>query len=78
MRPEPAVIGHSFGGGVAIKLAHDHAARVRSVRLPHDHVSLHLSAPGTNVFTDRGDASGTGAGPPDGSPHAGPPRPGIH
>jgi xylulokinase len=38
----------------------DHAARVRSVRLPHDHVSLHLSAPGTTPFTDRGDASGTG------------------
>jgi xylulokinase len=38
----------------------DHAARVRSVRLPHDHVSLHLSAPGTGAFTDRGDASGTG------------------
>jgi xylulokinase len=38
----------------------DHAARVRSVRLPHDHVSLHLSAPGTAAFTDRGDASGTG------------------
>jgi xylulokinase len=38
----------------------DHAARVRSVRLPHDHVSLHLSAAGTSAFTDRGDASGTG------------------
>jgi xylulokinase len=38
----------------------DHAARVRSVRLPHDHVSLHLSTPGTSAFTDRGDASGTG------------------
>lgn len=38
----------------------DHAASVRSVRLPHDHVSLHLSAPGTSAFTDRGDASGTG------------------
>lgn len=38
----------------------DRAARVRSVRLPHDHVSLHLSAPGTTPFTDRGDASGTG------------------
>jgi xylulokinase len=38
----------------------DRAARVHSVRLPHDHVSLHLSAPGTDAFTDRGDASGTG------------------
>jgi xylulokinase len=38
----------------------DRAARVSAVRLPHDHVSLHLSAPGTAAFTDRGDASGTG------------------
>lgn len=36
------------------------AARVASVRLPHDHVSHHLAAPGTEPFTDRGDASGTG------------------
>ena len=38
----------------------DRAARVRSVLLPHDYVSHHLSAPGTEPFTDRGDASGTG------------------
>ena len=30
------------------------------VLLPHDFVSLHLAAPGTEPFTDRGDASGTG------------------
>jgi xylulokinase len=28
--------------------------------LPHDYVSLHLAEPGTEAFTDRGDASGTG------------------
>lgn len=38
----------------------DAAARVRTVLLPHDHVSRHLAAPGTAPFTDRGDASGTG------------------
>jgi xylulokinase len=38
----------------------EHAARVASVRLPHDHVSAHLAEPGTTPFTDRGDASGTG------------------
>ncbi len=38
----------------------DHAARVRQVLLPHDFVSRHLAAPGTDPFTDRGDASGTG------------------
>ncbi|PUA81784.1 xylulokinase [Nocardioides currus] len=38
----------------------DHAARVHRVLLPHDYVSLHLAAPGTEPFTDRGDASGTG------------------
>ncbi len=38
----------------------DRAARVASVLLPHDFVSHHLSAPGTDPFTDRGDASGTG------------------
>lgn len=38
----------------------DHAARVHRVLLPHDYVSLHLAAPGTDPFTDRGDASGTG------------------
>ena len=36
------------------------AERVRRVLLPHDFVSQHLSAPGTDPFTDRGDASGTG------------------
>jgi xylulokinase len=36
------------------------AARVADVLLPHDYVSLHVSAPGTAPFTDRGDASGTG------------------
>ena len=36
------------------------AGRARSVLLPHDYVSLHLAAPGTEPFTDRGDASGTG------------------
>jgi xylulokinase len=38
----------------------ERAAAVASVRLPHDHVSHHLAAPGTEAFTDRGDASGTG------------------
>ena len=38
----------------------DHAARVARVLLPHDYVSLHLCADGTEPFTDRGDASGTG------------------
>ncbi len=38
----------------------DAAARVARVLLPHDYVSLHLAAPGTEAFTDRGDASGTG------------------
>ncbi|WP_299050745.1 FGGY-family carbohydrate kinase [uncultured Nocardioides sp.] len=38
----------------------DHAAAVRRVLLPHDWVSLHLAAPGTAPWTDRGDASGTG------------------
>jgi xylulokinase len=36
------------------------AERVADVLLPHDHVALHASAPGTAPFTDRGDASGTG------------------
>ena len=38
----------------------ERAARVASVLLPHDYVSRHLAAPGTEPFTDRGDASGTG------------------
>ena len=38
----------------------EHAARVARVLLPHDYVSLHLAADGTDPFTDRGDASGTG------------------
>ncbi|MCF6378199.1 xylulokinase [Nocardioides KLBMP 9356] len=38
----------------------DHAARVARVLLPHDYVSHHLAADGTEPFTDRGDASGTG------------------
>jgi xylulokinase len=38
----------------------DRAARVSSVLLPHDYVSLHAAEPGTAAFTDRGDASGTG------------------
>lgn len=36
MRPETGpltVVGHSFGGGVAVQLAHDHPALVRSVTL---------------------------------------------
>jgi xylulokinase len=33
---------------------------VARVLLPHDYVSLHAAAPGTEPFTDRGDASGTG------------------
>jgi xylulokinase len=37
-----------------------HAARVAAVLLPHDYVSHHLGAPGTEPFTDPGDASGTG------------------
>ncbi|MGL5823330.1 MAG: xylulokinase [Nocardioides sp.] len=36
------------------------AAQVAQVLLPHDYVSRHVAAPGTPVFTDRGDASGTG------------------
>lgn len=38
----------------------DRARRVAEVLLPHDYVSRHLAAPGTDAFTDRGDASGTG------------------
>lgn len=38
----------------------DRAERVATVLLPHDFVSRHLCAPGTEAFTDRGDASGTG------------------
>jgi xylulokinase len=38
----------------------DRAHRVATVLLPHDFVSQHLSAPGNEAFTDRGDASGTG------------------
>jgi len=38
----------------------DRAAAVERVLLPHDHVSRHLCAPGTEPFTDAGDASGTG------------------
>lgn len=38
----------------------DRADRVATVLLPHDFVSRHLCAPGTEAFTDRGDASGTG------------------
>lgn len=38
----------------------ENAARVAEVLLPHDLVSEHLCAPGTEAFTDRGDASGTG------------------
>ncbi len=36
------------------------AERVASVLLPHDYVSRHLAEDGTEAFTDRGDASGTG------------------
>ncbi|MGP9537323.1 xylulokinase [Brachybacterium sp. AOP43-C2-M15] len=36
------------------------AERAARVLLPHDYVSLHLAAQGTEPFTDRGDASGTG------------------
>ena len=36
------------------------AGRVASVLLPHDYVSRHLAGSGTEAFTDRGDASGTG------------------
>lgn len=36
------------------------AARAARVLLPHDYVSWHLAAHGTEPFTDRGDASGTG------------------
>lgn len=38
----------------------DIARRAARVLLPHDLVSLHLAASGTEPFTDRGDASGTG------------------
>jgi xylulokinase len=38
----------------------ERADRVATVLLPHDFVSRHLCAPGTDAFTDRGDASGTG------------------
>lgn len=37
----------------------ENAARTATVLLPHDYVSRHLSG-GVAVFTDRGDASGTG------------------
>ena len=38
----------------------EHATATTTVLLPHDYVSHHLAAPGTEPFTDRGDASGTG------------------
>lgn len=38
----------------------DIASRTHRVLLPHDYVSLHLAERGTEPFTDRGDASGTG------------------
>lgn len=38
----------------------ENAQRAAQVMLPHDYVSLHLAADGTEAFTDRGDASGTG------------------
>ena len=38
----------------------ENAARARRLLLPHDYVSWHLAADGTEPFTDRGDASGTG------------------
>ncbi|WP_141012603.1 xylulokinase [Nocardioides sambongensis] len=38
----------------------ENAARVASVLLPHDYVSLHAAEAGAEAFTDRGDASGTG------------------
>jgi xylulokinase len=38
----------------------ENAARAARVLLPHDFVSWHLAAEGTEPFTDRGDASGTG------------------
>ncbi|WP_246958220.1 xylulokinase [Brachybacterium sp. Marseille-Q7125] len=38
----------------------ENARRATRVLLPHDYVSLHLAASGTEPFTDRGDASGTG------------------
>ena len=36
------------------------AERVARVLLPHDYVSWHLAEPGSQPWTDRGDASGTG------------------
>ncbi|MCM0621214.1 xylulokinase [Nocardioides bruguierae] len=38
----------------------ENAARTASVLLPHDYLSAHLAASGTEPFTDAGDASGTG------------------
>lgn len=38
----------------------DAAARTARVLLPHDYISWYLAAGGTEPFTDRGDASGTG------------------
>lgn len=38
----------------------ENARRARRLLLPHDYVSWHLAADGTEPFTDRGDASGTG------------------
>lgn len=38
----------------------ENTARARRLLLPHDYVSWHLAADGTEPFTDRGDASGTG------------------
>lgn len=44
---EPAlVLGHSFGGGVAIQLAHDHPARVRALVL--------INSVGGSAWTRRG------------------------
>ena len=51
VRGPAVVVGHSFGGGVAIQLAHDHPARVRTLVLLNSVGGSALSARGGKLRT---------------------------